>query len=83
MSTPKPRRKWTVPGDVLNRIVYDISGGISPDDSVLLYNDEMLEFREIVSKEWEAHKAENPDAILHVPEELPSANIPSAEDNEG
>lgn len=79
---PPARRAWTVPGDVLNRIVLDISGGITPDDSVLLYNEEMLDFRKIVAAEWEAHRASHPGAILHVPDELPSANIASVNDDE-
>lgn len=82
MSKTDPARNWSTPGDVLNRIVLDVSGGISPDDSVLLYDDEMLEFRKIVSDEWEAHKKDNPDAILHVPDELPSAHIPVDGDDE-
>lgn len=83
MSTVKtPRRKWTIPGDVLNRIALDVSGGISTDDSVLLYNEEMLDFRKIISDEFEAFKVDNPGASLHVPEDLPGANIPAGDSDE-
>jgi hypothetical protein len=82
MPTNAPAKSWTLPGDVLNRIALDVGSDVSVEDSVLLYNDEMLEFREVMEAEWKAHLADNPDAVLHVPEELPSANIPSASDEE-
>lgn len=60
----------------MSRIIYDVAGDVAPEDSVLEYSDEMNEFRATVTKEWEEYRAEHPDAELHAPEDLPSANIP-------
>ena len=69
-------KKWTIPGEVMARIIYDVGGEVPTEDSELLYNDEMLEFRAVVDKEWKTWLNEHPNAELHAPEDLPSANIP-------
>lgn len=69
-------KAWTIPGEVMNRIIYDVAGEIPPENSHLEYSEEMLDFRDRIVAEWEAWEAEHPGSELYAPEDLPSANIP-------
>ena len=73
-----------VSGDTAAAIVRDISLGIAPEDSRLNYTPEMLAFREEATQDWQDYLDDHPDAELHVPEDLPDADIPvdSDEDDE-
>jgi hypothetical protein len=65
-----------ISGATAAKIVRDVSLGVPPEKSKLKYTPEMLAFRAQAVKEWEDHLENNPDAELHVPEDLPDADIP-------
>lgn len=67
-----PNAPQGLDGDAMQAIINDIRNERAVEDSKLSYNDAMLEFRAKVEKEWEAWKANHPDAELHVPPELPT-----------
>jgi hypothetical protein len=62
---------YKIPGDVMSKILRDITMGVTPENSRLEYTPEMLEFRAECTREFENHLEINPDAELHAPEDLP------------
>jgi hypothetical protein len=57
----------SISGHVQQRIIYDVAGEISVEDSILEYDEEMLEYRDEIEEEWSKLA---PGQSLHVPTEL-------------
>jgi hypothetical protein len=64
-------------GDVAQKVMYDVAGEVSIADSKLTYTPEMRQFRHDVEEEFAAWKKVHPDAVLHIPAEIPPADEPS------
>lgn len=58
-------------GDIQQKIIVDVGNDTDPDDSKLTYTEEMLEFREKIQEEWDEWRKDHPNAVLHIPPELP------------
>lgn len=57
-------------GDLAQRVVRDVSIGISIEGSRATYDDEAREFRAKIENQWNAYRQEHPHAEFYVPTEL-------------
>lgn len=58
--------------EIMRRVMWDIKRETHPDDK---YTAQMLRFRREVEAELAAHRVDNPDAVLDVPDEMPDAEV--------
>lgn len=70
-----------IDGDTRNRIMYDIQGDVPVTESRLIYDEEMLEFREAVEEEYAEALKDCPEAVLDIPAELPAEPLEDSGSN--